>query len=326
MKSRNMFVGILVLFTGVVALLSVLGVFEFHWSILWRLWPMFLIIIGISLLPLNDYVKGAVLLAALGIGCLLYHAESKNYEGNVVTRFFNRHFSAWNWDWDDNDADQADTDGTDANQDDEYPIDQHFSEPYADVDKASMDIDFGAGDIILKSPCAELAKVEAKSNFVKYSFRAERETGEVSVYLNGQGHTKKVNKKNNNDVEFALCAQPVWTFKLDMGAADADLDFSPYKMENIVINGGACDLDLKLGDHGCSTKVEISTGASDIDIKVPATMDCQINLKSAITGKDFDGFVKTERGCWQTPNFGNSANQIIIDMNCAVSDISVERY
>lgn len=324
MKSRNMFAGILILFTGVVALLSVLGVFEFHWSILWRLWPMFLIIIGISLLPLNDYVKGAILLAALGIGCLLYHAEYKHYEGNAVTRFFNRHFSGWNWDWGNDDDDQADD--QDRDEEDAYPIDQHFSEPYADVEKATMDIDFGAGDITLKAPCAELAKVEASSNFVKYSFRSERKEGETSIYLSGKGHTKKVDKRNDNDVDFALCAQPVWDFKLDMGAADAELDFSPYKMENITINGGACDLDLKLGDHGCNTKVEISTGASDINIKVPSTMDCQINLKSAITGKDFEGFVKTQRGVWQTPNFGQGANQVIIEMNSAVSDITVERY
>ena len=324
MKSRNVFVGILVLFTGVVALLSVLGVFEFHWSILWRLWPMLLIIIGISLLPLNDYVKGVVLLAALGVGCLLYHVESKNYEGNVVTRFFNRHFSGWNWDWDNDDDDIADDQSRD--DDDAYPFDQHFSEPYADVDRASMDIDFGAGDITLKAPCAELAKVEASSNFVKYSFRAERKEGETAIYLSGKGHTKKVNKNNDNDVDVALCAQPVWDFKLDMGAANADLDFSPYNAENIVINGGACDLNLKLGDQGHNTHVEISTGASDIDIKVPSSVDCQINLKSAITGKDFVGFVKNGHGCWQTPNFGQGANQIIIDLNSAVSDISVERY
>lgn len=324
MKSRNLFIGILVLFTGVVALLNVLGIFEFHWSILWRLWPMFLIIAGIALLPLNDYVKGAILLLALGIGCLLYHTESRNYEGNIVTRFFNRHFSAWNWDWDnDNDDDDESADRV---NDDEFGTDQFFSEPFAAVDKASLDIDFGAGDITLKAPCAELAKVDANSNFVKYSFRAERQEDHTAVFLKGEGRTKRVNHKNNNEVDFALCSNPVWDLNLDMGAADADLDFSPYKMENIKINGGACDLDLKLGDHGCNTMVNINTGASDIDIMVPASVDCQIHLESAITGKDFDGFEKVEKGLWQTPNFGEGPNRIVLNLNCAVSDISVKRY
>ena len=322
MKSKNLFVGILVLFTGVIALLSVLGVFDFHWSILWKLWPMILIIIGISILPLNEYLKSGILLCALAAGCLLYHAESKKYEGNAITRFFNNHFTTWNWDWDDDDNDKD----KETDDEDEYATDQHFSESFAEVAKASIDIDFGAGDLNLKSPCAELAKVDAKSNFVKYNFRTEWKDDEASIFLSGKGHTKKVNKKNDNDVDLALCSQPIWDFKLDMGAADADLDFSPYKMENIEINGGACDLDIVLGDHGCNTTVDISTGASDIDIKVPTTMDCQVNLKSAITGKDFTGFEKVEKGLWQTPGFGEGANRIVINMNCAVSDISVERY
>ena len=105
MKSRNLFAGVLILFTGVIALLAVLNVFDFHWSTLWRLWPMFLIIMGIALLPLNEYVKTAILLIALALGCWLYHVEDRHYKGNPVTRFINKHYPSWNWedwnDWDD---------------------------------------------------------------------------------------------------------------------------------------------------------------------------------------------------------------------------------
>ena len=46
MKSRNLFTGIILLFIGVVALLAACNVFEFSWTLLWRLWPMMLILIG----------------------------------------------------------------------------------------------------------------------------------------------------------------------------------------------------------------------------------------------------------------------------------------
>ena len=104
MKSRNLFVGVLVLFTGIVALLSVLGVFEFHWTILWSLWPVFLIIIGIALLPFKEYVRTLMLLAALALGCWLYMDEYKHYDGNPITRYIDNHFPSWEWPWDcDND-------------------------------------------------------------------------------------------------------------------------------------------------------------------------------------------------------------------------------
>lgn len=316
MKNKNLFIGLIILFVGVVALLASLGVFEFHWTILWRLWPVMLMIIGISLLPMKDYIKGILLLVALALGCLLYHNELKDYEGGPLSRLFHNHFSSWVYD-DDEDRDEAD---------EEYPMEQHFSEPYSDVERASIDIDFGAGDLELLPPCVELANVDAVSNFVKYSLRTEPRDNEASLYLSGEGHTRTLQKKSRNDVEIALCAQPVWSFSLDMGAANADLDFTPYKMEYISIDGGACNIDLRLGDSGCNTTVEISTGAADIDIAVPSTVDCRINIDSAITGKDLTGFEKVESGVWQTPGFGHGTNQIVIDLSCAVSDLSVKRY
>ena len=323
MKSRNLFIGILVLFTGVVALLSVLGVIEFHWTILWRLWPMFLIIAGIALLPINDYVKGAILVGALGIGCLLYQAELKHYEGNVVTRFFKRHFTQWDWD----DEDPADDEDRSSDVPDFLP-EQHFSEPFRGVERASMEVDFGAGDLEILSPCAEMAKVDIESDFVRYSFKTEESGEKAAFYLTGKGETKHLHKRkdNKNDIELALCDHPVWDFNLDMGAASADLDFSPYKMEHIEVNGGACELDLKLGDHGCDTKVVINTGASDIEISVPSSMDCEVQLESAITGKEFLGFEKVEKGLWRSSGFGQSEHRITIEISCAMSNISIERY
>lgn len=326
MKSRNLFIGILVLFTGIVALLSSLGVITFHWSIVWKLWPMILVIIGISLLPLNDYVKGAILLAALGVGCLLYHVENKQYQGNAVTRFFHRHFSLWDWDDDDDPGDKADDEADDSTYD--FQRDQHFAEPFRDVERASMDIEFGAGNLKLGAPCAELAKVDINSNFVQYSFRSEGGDNEASFYLTGKGTTKHLqnNKGNTNDIDVSLCAQPVWDVSIDMGAANAELDFTPYQVSDLEINGGACNLELKLGDSGFDTQVEINTGASDIDILVPSGMDCEVRIESAITGKDFKGFEKVERGLWRTPGYGQGTHHMTIEIECAVSDISIEQY
>lgn len=317
MKNKNLITGLLILFVGVVALLAALNVFEFHWSILFRLWPLVLIIVGITLLPLNDYLKGGLLILALGAGCLLYHVEAKDYNGNVFTRFCHN-VKTWSTDKDD--------DEEDCDKEEAFSVEQCFSEPYEEVAHASMDIDFGAGNLVLKAPCAELAKVDARSNFVKYSFRTERNDQGPSIFVEGEGRTKHVTRKNENALDIALCDRPVWDFTLDMGAANAELDFSPYKVSYVEINGGACNLDLKLGDSGCNTKVEINTGASDIDIQVPVGLDCEVNIDSAITGKDFTGFEKIGKGLWRTPGFGQNANQIIIDIDCAVSNISVERY
>ena len=75
MKNKNLLLGIILLFVGVVALLASLNVFEFRWSIIWHLWPILLIIFGVMVLPVKDWLKVIMLLASLAGGILLYRYE-----------------------------------------------------------------------------------------------------------------------------------------------------------------------------------------------------------------------------------------------------------
>ena len=76
MKSRNLFLGIIILFIGVVALLDALDVIDFDWIVAWRLWPVLFIIIGIAILPVKEWLRAIMLLAALALGVLLYQHEA----------------------------------------------------------------------------------------------------------------------------------------------------------------------------------------------------------------------------------------------------------
>ena len=84
MKSRNWFLGILFVAIGVVALLSTLGVIDFSWRIVWKLWPMLLVLIGIVVLPVKDWLKAVLVLAALAVGVLLYQNEANKRSFNHV--------------------------------------------------------------------------------------------------------------------------------------------------------------------------------------------------------------------------------------------------
>jgi hypothetical protein len=77
MKSRNLILGIFILFIGVVSLLASLDVIYLSWRIVWRLWPMLLIFIGILILPVKDWLKAVFLVIALAVGVLLYQHEAE---------------------------------------------------------------------------------------------------------------------------------------------------------------------------------------------------------------------------------------------------------
>lgn len=76
MKSRNLFLGIILLFVGIISLLASFDVIDFSWSIAWKLWPMLFIFVGIALLPVKEWLKALLLLAALAVGILLYQHEA----------------------------------------------------------------------------------------------------------------------------------------------------------------------------------------------------------------------------------------------------------
>lgn len=76
MKSRNWFLGIIILFVGVVALLAALDVIDFSWIVAWRLWPMLFIIMGIAILPVKEWLRAILLLAALALCVFLYQHEA----------------------------------------------------------------------------------------------------------------------------------------------------------------------------------------------------------------------------------------------------------
>ena len=87
MKSRNLFLGIIILAVGVVSLLASINVINFSWRVAWRLWPMLLIYIGIITLPFKDWLKALLLVVALAFNIWLYQGEAR--------KAAERHPSGW---------------------------------------------------------------------------------------------------------------------------------------------------------------------------------------------------------------------------------------
>ena len=315
MKSRNLFIGIIILFIGVIALLASLGVISFSWHVALRLWPLLLILLGVSILPINDYLKSGLLALLLGVSCLLYHYEAKNHPSSSIWSGIINNIKN---DWDiDDDSDDNDAQG---------PYLQEFSEPFGAYQRATLDVEFGAGELEIKQPSAELVKVKSDSDFVKYNFLVEKDDESATIHLSGQGKAKHVRGKVNNKLDIALSDMPLWTVKIDAGASDCDFDFSPYKIEKLDIEAGVCDMEIRLGDQGCDTELEVESGVSDIKIEVPASMDCMIYVDSAVTSKEFEGFQKVEKDVWQASGYGSEVHRIVIKLDCGVSNVEVERY
>jgi len=129
-----------------------------------------------------------------------------------------------------------------------------------------------------------------------------------------------------NNVNMKLNPNPIWDLDLNVGAAEVDFDLSGFKTRNLKIQGGASDIDLKIGAFLPLSDVKIEAGAASIIIRVPESAGCEIISNTFMASKDFKGFTKIGKQKYQTSNFATSTNKIMIDLQAGVARVDVVRY
>ncbi len=312
--------GMMLIIIGVFAMCVIFFDIHIVWQNVIRLWPLLLIIIGVCVLPINRWIRtGIVAVVVLG-GVIGYTCMDGSCGSSV------RHSVIINGDWDDYEDESID------NQDDindaEWDVVQEFSEPYKkDISMVEVEVQYGAGSLRLGSPTTNLIYASNKSRFIHQAFNVRYNgANEAEIKFSSEGNNGKNVKKQDNVFSMSLNTNPVWSFDFKLGACDVNYDFSDYKVSEINLEGGVCDVDLKVGTLYENTRIDVETGVSNITIRVPESAGCRIESDSALSNRSFDGFEKVSRGVYETSNYGSAAQNVVIELTCAVSNVSIKRY
>lgn len=312
MSYRKLFWGILLVIIGILFILKNMGLIWFDWWTIVRLWPLILILWGISLIPLKDSIKLILSLVAIALTFL------------IVAKFDHREkpFMRWhspNSDWSfsyDNDSDSTYSD--------------EFQELYQSYDSAltnaTLSFEAAAGDFRLSDSLLtdKLLLFRKKGNIGDYSMTSSDEEGKRNIQLKIEDSEIKF-KNEGNMVSLYLNPDPVWDFNFDIGAANINFDLSRFKIGNIDVDGGASSIDLKLGANTPETRVKIDAGAASINIDVPENAGVEIRTETVLTSRDFKGFRRISKGLHRTDNFETAASKIYIDVDAGVSSLNISR-
>src|SRR5690554_1095165 len=97
MNVRRVSWGLVVLFVGLILLLSNLGYIQFNWFAVFSLWPVLLILVGLSfLLPEKEESKYVMIFATVGVLVLFAYQGLKSPNGPWFDFQFNSEDSeAW---------------------------------------------------------------------------------------------------------------------------------------------------------------------------------------------------------------------------------------
>ena len=306
MKPSHIFWGLLFIGLGLLVLINNFTTIFMDWASIWKLWPLTIVLIGLSILIKHKYGKSVIAgLAAIVLAFAIF-ASFK-----TATHFFS------------NDINIDFGDG--ANN--EYGTTE-FSEEYDSTSTyATLNFDAGAGSFVISDTTYSLIYAITEGHINNYKLRRlDSDTSSIIDFDMGDKAIFRFGKNYKNKVDIALNGKPVWDMNFDVGAASMDFDLTQFKTRNVDVDMGAASIKIKLGNLYSETNVSVDAGASDINIFIPRESGCEIVLDGALSSKHFNDFEKIDSDNFKTENYDEATNKIFIDIECGVSSISVERY
>ncbi len=274
-----------------------LGIF---WSFL-TLWPLLLIVIGVSIIFRNrPWVKALAWILLIATVILYSHYFDKN------VRFFGRDMVRYDL------------------VSSEVAIDHN-----ANIKTGSAIIMLGAGKLEIESS----DDYEVKATFPEEitTFRSkvsDNEAFEFSAIHDDDFLRNSRWLAHGYDYSFELNEVILLNIDVDMGAMDSDLDLRDIEFDRLDIDMGAGDIDLYLGYLENNARISIDSGVSDIKIYIPEDIPAQIIFDGGIKDINFDSdstFIKTGDN-YETREFDKSENYYIIDISTGVGELNIEQY
>lgn len=314
MKSKKIFWGLILIFFGTLLLLENFNIIEFAWSQIWRFWPVTLILIGINIICAKTNPKIGIPLMAVFTLIVLGLLTYKGLQ--TPTEKQNSHFDLFGNNAEEND-DEIDT----------AELTKYTEDYDTRYNTATLIINGAAGTFNINDSTNQLFDADVKGSFKKFMLKKTETDTSVTLELNNNKNGNNTFKSNRlSDIDMALNVNPIWNIEANIGAGEMVLDLANYKISNATLKGGAAAFDITLGNKYKNTTLVAETGVSSVEIKLPQTSGCQINVTSGLSSKDFEGFTNLGKGLYQTPNFNKAINKININLKGGLSSFEVVRY
>ncbi len=282
--------------TGVMLLLSNLGYLPWEsWNIVWRLWPLLLVALGIDVLfgrrsMFGTIVSGLLILALIG--------------GAVVVVLFAQNIPGL----------------TELAQSPAVRI-RHIEYPLGNVESAEVAIDWTS------MPC-HLGALRDSSNLIEgdIAYRGElifdvnvrNDQADVMLDSHFSGPwfwPSGFSNRENHRWDVKLSPDVSLDLTLDVGSGSCDLDLSDLQVSDLFLDVGSGSVDLALPDDS-TFEAGIEGGSGSLVITLPEGVGAQVVLESGSGSFRPDErfrLVRGERdddGVWETDDFDTAEHTI----------------
>ena len=133
-------------------------------------------------------------------------------------------------------------------------------------------------------------------------------------------------------LDLTLDSAVAWkNVRLDIGAVQASADLSALKVEGVSANVGASDLSITIGALAPMVAVDVSGGAANVMLRVPANAAVKVDSKSGLSNvnvplgyRHISGLPVIGDSSWASD--GSGGPTIAVTLQSGVSNLTIETY
>lgn len=290
----SLFWGLLLVAFGGLLLLGNLGVIQISWGELWRLWPLFIIAAGFSVLATTHWVWKVIsvvfviiaVLAVLWVGTGAYEPEAEKSSGS---------------------------------QNVAIGIEQG-------VTNADVSVKAGASTLTVASKDSDKVVQANLESGLRLDQKSSRDGETQKVVLSGKSHGAMWGGPFKNDWDITVTERLPLKLAIDAGASRIDADLSRARLTDLTVKAGASSSVLTLGDRSVEARVTIDSGASSMTVRLPKQSGVSIQFDGGLSAREFGDLKEVSKDEYRSENYDTALNRILINANAGLASFKIERY
>lgn len=284
---------LLLILGGVALLLEQLGIWDIPWSLVWRLWPLLLVLLGLDLILGRSRVGAivlAVLVIALAAAGIIYwgpHLES----------------------------------GAPRNH-------QQLSYPLDGVRSATIQIEMGVGELDLRaleaaSPALYEADVRYDQRRARLTADVSAQAGDVQVLLKSAQGSWGVPSPQSLEI-WQVRLAPRVPLRLDIasGVNRSQIDLSGLELTRLDLKGGVGEVNVRLSERG-PYQARINGGIGALLVQVPEGVEARLRVDSGLGAVNIGSRFTREGNYYTTAGYHSGGDALEIVVNGGIGALTV---
>ena len=306
--SHSVFWPLLLIGAGVLLLMSNLGYISLPaWSVLWRLWPLTLVAIGIDIIfgrsRFGSLISGVLILALIaGAVALAFFAPNIPFLDKLSQP------EGWHT--------------------------EHIEYSLGDIEAATVTIDWtsvpGSLEALVDSPYLISGDITYQGE-LDFNVNERRGNADVMVdsHYNGTWFSPSFGSSPDGKWDIGLSPNIPLDLNLDAGSGSCNFDLSGLELSDLYLDSGSGSVTLAL-PSGSSFDAFIDSGSGSVKISIPDDVGVRVEIDSGSGSFRPNGrfvFVSGERdddGVWETENFSTAEYTITLEIDQGSGSITLD--